>query len=276
VFTPRQLLIQAGLRPKKRYAQNFLQNASAARKIARLSLANAPAQTRTLEIGAGTGALTLALLEEGADLTAIEIDADLVNVLRSRQDLARASILHGDALTFDYRAWAAGHHWNVAGNLPYNVATAVLLSLIEMEDGPFALTAMVQIDVAQRLVAAPGTAAYGSLSVAVQYAMETQQVFTLSPGSFFPSPKVRSAVVRLERRDEPLVRPRDAAIFWKVVRGAFAYRRKTLANSLALALDLDRATIGRALRASNLSPELRGERLDLADFARLADALAER
>jgi 16S rRNA (adenine1518-N6/adenine1519-N6)-dimethyltransferase len=275
VFTPRQLLAQAGLRPKKRYAQNFLQNASAARKIARLSLENVPPKTRTLEIGAGTGALTSALLEEGADLTAIEIDADLVAVLRSREDLSRASILHADALTFDYRAWAAGRPWNVTGNLPYNVATAVLLALIEMDDGPFSLTAMVQIDVAQRLIAAPGTPAYGSLSVAVQYAMLARQVFTLSPGSFFPAPNVRSSIVRLERRAEPQVRPRDSAIFWKVVRGAFAYRRKTLANSLALALDLDRATIARALKSSNLSPELRGERLDLADFARLADALAE-
>lgn len=273
--SPRQLLEQAGLRPKKRYAQTFLQNASAARQIARLSLATAPQGVRTLEIGAGTGALTLALLEEGADVTAIEIDPDLVALLRSRDDLARATIVAADALTFDYRGWSAGHPWHVAGNLPYNVATAVTLRLIEMEDGPLSLTVMVQKDVAERFVAAPATPAYGSLSVAVQYAMRAEPGFTLSPGSFFPPPKVRSSVVRLVRRAEPAVRPRDLAIFWKVVRGAFAYRRKTLANSLALALGIDRAQIARALNSSNLSPELRGERLDLGDFARLADALAE-
>jgi 16S rRNA (adenine1518-N6/adenine1519-N6)-dimethyltransferase len=275
VRSPRELLKAAGLRPKKRYAQNFLQNASAARRIARLALTDAPPDARTLEIGAGTGTLTRALLDEGAELTAIEIDPDLVALLRSRGDLASATILAADALTFDYRAWADGRAWIVAGNLPYNVATAVLLRLIEIEDGPRSLTVMVQKDVAERLVAAPGTPAYGSLSVAVQYAMHAQPLLELSPGSFFPPPNVRSSVLRLVRRAEPAVRPRDPTIFWKVVRGAFAYRRKTLVNTLALALDIDRARIVRALHSSNLSPELRGERLDLADFARLADALAE-
>jgi 16S rRNA (adenine1518-N6/adenine1519-N6)-dimethyltransferase len=275
-LSARALLEQAGLRPKKRYGQNFLQNAPAARKIARLSLADASCGIQTLEIGAGTGALTLALLEAGADVTAIEIDPDMIALLRSRDDLARATIVQADALTFDYRNWSAGRPWHVAGNLPYNVATAALLRLIEMDEGPHSLTVMVQKDVADRLVAAPATRQYGSLSVAVQYAMRAENGFTLAPASFFPAPKIQSRVVKLVRRAEPAVRPRDSAIFWKVVRGAFAYRRKTLANSLALALGFDRVRISRALQKSKLSPELRGERLDLGDFARLADALAER
>jgi 16S rRNA (adenine1518-N6/adenine1519-N6)-dimethyltransferase len=240
-----------------------------------LSLTGVPPDARMLEIGAGTGALTLALLEQGADLTAIEIDPDLVTLLAARSDLARANIVHADALTFDYQRWSAGHRWHVAGNLPYNVATAVMLRLIEMEAGADSLTVMLQKDVAERFGAAPGTPAYGSLSVAAQYAMHVQPALTLAPGSFFPPPKVQSRVIRLVRREQPLVAPRDPAMFWKVVRGAFAYRRKTLANSLTLALHLDRAQIARALKKSNLSPELRGERLDLGDFARLADALAE-
>jgi 16S rRNA (adenine1518-N6/adenine1519-N6)-dimethyltransferase len=275
VSSPRELLAQAGLRPKKRYGQNFLQNASAARKIARLSLNGTSANLKTIEIGAGTGALTRALLGEGADLTAIEIDLSLVEVLRSQPELATATIVCADALEFDYPHWAGSRPWHAVGNLPYNVATAVLLHLIEMDCGPQSLTVMVQKDVAERLAAAPGTPAYGSLSVAVQYAMRPERGFTLAPGSFFPAPKVRSSVVRLVRRAAPAVQPRDLALFWKVVRGAFAYRRKTLANTLALALDFDRAQIARALEFSNLSPELRGERLDLGDFARLADALAE-
>jgi 16S rRNA (adenine1518-N6/adenine1519-N6)-dimethyltransferase len=273
--TPRELLRDASLRPRKRYAQSFLQNASAARRIARLTLTNAPLDARTLEIGAGTGALTLALLNEGADLTAIEIDPNLVALLRSRDDLARAHILQADALTFDYAGWSAGRSWIAVGNLPYNVATPILLRLIELDGGPHSVTIMLQKEVADRLVAVPGTAAYGSLTVAVQYAMRAHAAFTLSPGSFFPPPKVRSSVVQLVRRPEPAVRTRDPLIFWKVVRAAFAYRRKTLANSLALALGLERAKILRALHSSKLSPELRGERLDLSDFARLADALAE-
>jgi len=275
VLGPRKLLAQADIRPRKRYGQNFLVNASAARQVARLSLAGAPAGTKTLEIGAGTGALTLALLDEGADVTALEIDPKLVALLRSRPELCGARIVEADALTFDYRAWSRGDAWRVAANLPYNVATPLILRLVEMESGPQALTVTVQKDVAQRLIAAPGTAAYGSLSVAIQYAMTVELAFTLAPRSFFPPPKVQSSVVRLLRRAYPAVRASDPATFWKVVRGAFAYRRKTLVNSLALSLDLDRATIVRALELSNISPELRGERLDLSDFARLADALAE-
>ncbi len=273
--SPRRLLAEAKLRPKKRYAQNFLQNENAVRAIAELAMEGVARDARVLEIGAGTGALTLALLERGANLTAIEIDPELVTLLQARTELSRARIVEADALTFDYGAWADGNSWHAAGNLPYNVATAVLLRLIEMEDAPASLTVMVQKDVAERFAAAAGTPAYGSLSIAVQYAMRVTKEMTLSPGSFYPAPKVESSVVRLVRRAQPAAHPRDPATFWKVVRGAFAYRRKTLANSLALALGIDRARIARALDSIHLSPELRGERLDLGDFARLADALAE-
>jgi 16S rRNA (adenine1518-N6/adenine1519-N6)-dimethyltransferase len=275
VLNPRKILAQAGIRPKKRYGQNFLVNVPAAQQIARLSLDGAPPATRVLEVGAGTGSLTRALLGEGAALTALEVDPRLVDVLRAQGDLASAEIIHADALSFDYRAWSDGRPWLVAGNLPYNIATPLMLRLIEMPDGPQSLTVTIQRDVADRLVAAPATAAYGSLSVAVQYAMNVNVAFTLAPNSFFPPPKVYSSVVRLVRRAQTAVHPRDLSMFWKVVRGAFAYRRKTLVNSLALALCIDRNTIARALVISNLSPELRGERLDLGDFARLADALAE-
>ncbi len=275
MLSPRRLLAQAAIRPRKRYGQNFLVNASAAQHVARLSLAGAAAGMRTLEIGAGTGTLTLALLEQGADVTALEIDPKLVALLRSRPELDDACIVEADASIFDYRAWSRGNVWRIAANLPYNVATPLILQLVEMIGGPEALTVMVQKDVAERLVASPGTPAYGSLSVAVQYAMTVELAFTLAPRSFFPPPKVYSSVVRLRRRAEPAARVRDLALFWKVVRGAFAYRRKTLANSLALSLGIDRAAIARALELSNISPELRGERLDLGDFARLADTLAE-
>lgn len=228
-----------------------------------------------LEIGAGTGELTHALFELGSNLTAIEIDSELIALLRARSDISGVTILQADALTFDYRAWSNGRSWHVAANLPYNVATAVVLRLIEMDGGPYSLTVMVQKDVADRFLAKPDTTAYGSLSLAVQYAMHVSPEFTLSPGSFYPPPKVDSSVVRLVRRAEPPVHPRDTATFWKVVRGAFAYRRKTLANSLALALGIDRATIAQALKSCNFAPELRGERLALDDFARLADALAK-
>ena len=272
---PRELLAKAGLRPRKRYGQNFLVDTAAARRIAECALVDAPARLPVLEIGAGTGTLTLALLQCGADLTALEIDPALVDVLRSRADLGAARIVGADALTFDYAAGAQDRRWRVAGNLPYNIATPLILRLIETEHGPESLTVMVQKDVAERFGAAPATPAYGSLSVAVQFAMHVETLFTLPPRAFYPAPKVDSTVVRLVRRTAPAARVCDIGLFWKVVRGAFAYRRKTLPNTLALALGLEREQIVRALELCNLSPELRGERLALGDFARLADALAK-
>jgi 16S rRNA (adenine1518-N6/adenine1519-N6)-dimethyltransferase len=271
---PRALLSAWGLRPKKKFGQNFLMDNGAAHRIARLSLVDAPEHARVLEIGAGTGVLTHALLDEGAAVTTIEIDAQLVDILRSREDLRGATIVHADAMQFDYAAYAQDGPWYVAGNLPYNIATPLIVNLVEMESGPDAITAMIQKDVADRLNAKPGTPAYGSLSLAVQYAMHVERAFTLGPRAFYPAPKVDSTVVRLKRRAEPAVHPHDLALFRKVVRAAFAYRRKTLANSLTLALDIDRARITDAIAASSLSTESRGEQLDLNDFCRLADALA--
>jgi 16S rRNA (adenine1518-N6/adenine1519-N6)-dimethyltransferase len=271
---PRALLAAWGLRPKKRYGQNFLMDGGAAHRIARLSLLEAPPHARIIEIGAGTGALTLALLDEGADVTAIEIDPELIAVLHNRKELASAHIVQADAMQFDFSVYAAGGPWRVAGNLPYNVATPLIIELVEMAHGPETIAVMIQKDVADRLAAKPGTPAYGSLSIAVQYAMSVERAFTLGPRSFYPAPKVDSTVVRLVRRGEPAVHPRDLAVFRKVVRAAFAYRRKTLANSLMLALDLPRATVSEALAASRLPAETRGEQLNLDDFARLADALA--
>ncbi len=249
-------------------------DAGAAARIARLCVAG-ERDARVLEIGAGTGTLTQALLAEGAEVTAIEIDPELVALLRSREELRGARIIDADALEFDYESYAQAGSWCVAGNLPYNVATPLILRFCEISGAPQSLTVMIQKDVAERLAAKPGTAAYGSLTVAVGYAMHVRREFTLGPGFFYPPPKVHSTVVRMQRRERPPVQPHDLTLFWKVVRGAFAYRRKTLANSLILSLGLDRGKVERAIATSNLSPEQRGERLDIDDFARLADALAQ-
>ena len=131
--------------------------------------------------------------------------------------------------------------WRVAGNLPYNIATPLLLRFIEMAHGPQMLTVMVQRDVAERFAAVPGTRSVRKPDDRRAICDGVERCFTLPPSAFFPAPKVHSSVIRLERRERPAVTVRDPQRFWKVVRGAFAYRRKTLANSLALALSLDRA-----------------------------------
>lgn len=271
---PKALLEQFGYRPKKRLGQNFLMDAAAASRIADLVVEDSPRESfRILEIGPGTGALTQALLNVHDDVSALDIDPDMVRILRSREELRGAHIIEADALTFDYAQFAADRPWRVTGNLPYNVATPLIMQFVEMRSGPQCLIVMVQKEVADRFAAKPGTPAYGSLSVAVQYAMRVEKAFTLKPGAFYPRPKIDSTVVRLTRRPEPAVNVRDEHRFLQVVRAAFAYRRKTLANSVSLALGVPRGTIAQALQQSGLDTEIRGEQLGLTDFARLADHL---
>ncbi len=244
----------------------------AAKRIAVLCVARA--SMRVVEIGAGTGALTRALLTCGARVSALELDVDLVAVLRDRSDLASAQILHADALGYDYDALAGDEPWCAAGNLPYNIATPLLTSWLELAHPPERIVVMLQRDVANRLIAKPSTAPYGSLTLFCSYFMAVRRAFVLGPGAFYPRPNVDSAVVVLERHTVPPVTVRDRPYFLQVVRGAFAYRRKTLANSLLLALGIERARTQAALAALDIDSEIRAEQLDLGAFGALADALA--
>jgi 16S rRNA (adenine1518-N6/adenine1519-N6)-dimethyltransferase len=244
----------------------------AAARIARLAVPD-PGQ-RIVEIGAGTGALTHALSARGAAVTAFDVDPEMVAILRARDDLAGVTIEQADALTFDYAAWAAGEPWVATGNLPYNIATPLLLLLATTPRPPERIVVMIQRDVADRLTAQPGTPGYGSLTVAIRLHMQVERAFAVGPAQFYPRPKVNSAVIVLRPHPVPPVTVRDPAHFERVVRGAFAYRRKTVANALALALAVPRERITDALRMLDLSPEIRGEALDLTTFAALADALA--
>jgi 16S rRNA (adenine1518-N6/adenine1519-N6)-dimethyltransferase len=245
-------------------------DAGAAKRIAALcDIANLP---DVIEIGAGTGALTRALLDAGARVRAVEIDPDLAAILREREDLRAAEILETDALGFDYDAATTGP-WCAAGNLPYNVATPLMLGWLTLRRPPERIVAMIQRDVADRLTARPGTPAYGSLTLAVGFSMRVRRAFTLGPSSFYPRPNVESAVVVMERYAAPPVAVRDATRMLQVVRAGFAYRRKTLANSLALALDIERPRVQAALERLGIDTEIRGEQLDLDAFAALSDEL---
>jgi 16S rRNA (adenine1518-N6/adenine1519-N6)-dimethyltransferase len=272
---PRALLDQFGYRPKKRLGQNFLMDAGVAARIAALTAGDDDAaNARILEIGPGTGQLTQALLDFHADVTAIDVDPDMIRILQSRPELRGAHIVQADALTFDYGSFSHDGPWRMTGNLPYNIATPLIMQLIEMRNGPQMLVVMVQKEVAERFSARPATPAYGSLSVAVQYAMHVEKAFTLKPGAFYPRPKIDSTVVRLVRRPSRAVAVADEHRFLQVVRAAFAYRRKTLANSLSLALGVRRAAVAQALEYIGLDTEIRGEQLAIADFARLSDRLS--
>ena len=265
------MLSARGLRPKKRLGQHFLLDGAAAARIAAACVASGT--TRVVEIGAGTGALTRALLDAGAGVTAIEIDPDLVEILRDRPDLAGANIVQADALVFDYDAAAEGEPWCAAGNLPYNIATPLITGWLGAADPPQRIVAMVQRDVADSFLAKPSTPAYGSLTLFTNYWATVTRAFVLGPGAFYPRPKVDSAVVIFERRSHPAVSVRDEALLLQVVRGAFAYRRKTLANSLSLALGIDRTRTQAALGTLDIDTEIRAEQLDLGAFGALADKL---
>ncbi len=243
-----------------------------ATKIARLAV-DTPGD-RVLEIGSGTGALTAALLRLGARVTAFDLDPQMVEVLRSRDDLAGVEILQADALAFDYAAWAGDGDWRAAGNLPYNVGTPLLVKLASLPRPPERIVAMIQKDVADRLLAKPGTSQYGSLTLAIGLSMGVERSMNVPPGAFFPRPGVVSTVVVLRRLAEPPAVVNDRARFEQVVRGAFAYRRKTLANSLTLALGVPRERIVAAIASLDLASDVRGEDLDLRSFAALADTLA--
>jgi 16S rRNA (adenine1518-N6/adenine1519-N6)-dimethyltransferase len=268
---PRLLLRARGLGARKRFGQNFLIDTGAISRIADLCMEPG---LPIVEIGPGTGALTLELFQRGAGLTAIEIDAGLVHLLREQGGVPPDAIVEGDALTFDYDTFTGGRPWCAAGNLPYNIATPLILGWLELRNVPESMVVMVQRDVADRFAAHANSPAYGSLSVALQFAMTVRRAFVLGPRSFYPAPKVDSAVVVLERRTTPPVAVRDRVFFLKVVRGAFAYRRKTLANSLALALDIPRQRTHEALQTIGRAMEIRAEQLELADFAAISDAVA--
>ncbi|HEX3466944.1 MAG TPA: 16S rRNA (adenine(1518)-N(6)/adenine(1519)-N(6))-dimethyltransferase RsmA [Candidatus Elarobacter sp.] len=261
------------MRPKKRLGQHFLLDGATASRIARLAT-DVPGLP-VLEIGAGTGALTAALVRQGAAVTAFDVDPDLVAVLRARDDLAGIAIEEADALSFDYASWAGERDWIAAGNLPYNVGTPLLVKLASLPRPPARIVAMIQQDVADRLLAAPSSAQYGSLTVAVGLTMRARRALTVPAAAFYPRPGVVSTVVVLDRRDVPAAEVRDRERFEQVVRAAFAYRRKTLANSLTLALDLPRERIVAAIASLALNPDVRGEALDLRTFAALADQLAQ-
>ncbi len=247
-------------------------DSGAAKHIATLCTQGGP--LTVVEIGAGTGTLTRALLAAGASLTAVEIDPELDDLLRSQPELAAARIVRADALEFDYGAAAGGRPWCAAGNLPYNIGTPLIVGWLTRPPEPQRIVVMVQRDVADRFIAKPGTPAYGSLSLLVRFYTVARRAFVLGPGAFYPRPRVDSAVVVMERRSEPAVAVRDRDFFWQVVRGAFAYRRKTFANSLMLALGIERKRVAAALAKLDIDTEIRAEQLDLGAFAALADELA--
>jgi 16S rRNA (adenine1518-N6/adenine1519-N6)-dimethyltransferase len=275
---PRRVLARHGLRAKKSWGQNFLHDRNVVARI--VGAVGATGDDVVVEIGAGLGTLTGALARaEPAprQVLAIERDPDMQRVLAAElSDAAAVTVVAADAATFDFAAacHAAGRPLLVVGNLPYQIASALVLGLVEAgASGAIArAVVMVQREMAQRIVAPPGSRTYGRLTVAVAQGAEARILFHVRPGSFHPAPAVTSTVLSLTPRARPLAPVRDAALFEEVVKQAFATRRKMLRRALPPAFG-EEAT-ARALAESAIAGTKRAEELSVAEFARLADALA--
>jgi 16S rRNA (adenine1518-N6/adenine1519-N6)-dimethyltransferase len=262
-----QLLSAHGLKPSRALGQNFVADPNTVRRIARLS--GAGPGTDVLEIGAGLGSLTLALAETGARVVAVEKDRHLLPVLRSVVEDAGVEVVEGDALELDLAALLGERspgHWSLVANLPYNVATPLVLRTLVEVPAVENLLVMVQREVGERMAAEPGDGAYGSVSVRIAYFARAEVVGRVPASVFIPRPRVESVLVRLERRGAPAVDPalvgydRLAA----VVRAGFAQRRKMLRRSLAGVVEPE------AFARAGVRPDARAEELDVTAWGRLA------
>lgn len=249
-------------RPKKRLGQHFLTDRH---YLDRIVAEIAPrAGEAMVEIGPGPGALTERLAAVVRPLHVVEIDRDLAAALRARFPADAVVVHEGDALDFDLGSLPGG--LRVVGNLPYNVSTPLLFHVAAFAPRIRDCVFMLQKEVVDRMVAAPGTADYGRLSVMLQYRFAMALAFRVPPGAFTPPPKVDSAIVRMQPLGAGRLAARDEARFGQVVAAAFSQRRKTLRNALrALA---DEAAFARA----GVDPQRRGETLSVAEFVALADA----
>jgi len=249
---------------RKRFGQNFLVSPGIVAKIVD-AIRPLPGDS-VVEIGPGLGALTEPLLARLERLHVVEIDRDLIARLRERFPPERLIIHEGDALRFDFASIGPG--LRVVGNLPYNISTPLLFHLAACADGVRDMHFMLQREVVERMVAAPGGAEYGRLSVMLQYRFEMERLFLVPPGAFNPAPKVESAVVRMVPRLRASLDAANEGLLEEVVKEAFSQRRKMLRNTLR-----DRLA-GEDFDALGIDPRQRAEELAVGDYVRIANRLA--
>jgi 16S rRNA (adenine1518-N6/adenine1519-N6)-dimethyltransferase len=270
-LTPREvrdLLSAHGVSPSRALGQNFVADPNTVRRIARL--AEVGPGDRVVEIGPGLGSLTLALAETGASVTAVERDRHLLPALRSVVEPHGVRVVHGDAMTLDWNGvLGPSGGWSLVANLPYNIATPLVLDLLAGVPAIERMLVMVQREVGERLAAHPGERAYGIPSVKVAYRAVAEVVGRVPATVFIPQPRVESVLVRLRRLPEPPVEADPVALF-RLVEAGFGQRRKMLRRSLAGLVDPE------AFERAGVRPEARAEELSLQDWARLAASDVER
>ena len=274
----RRLLDTYGFRFSKSLGQNFLIDASVLERIA--DSVGADRECSVLEIGPGIGCLTAELSARAGQVLSVELDRRLQPLLRETLSSAEnTDVLFADIMKLDLRQLALERMTKptklVCANLPYNITSPVLTSLIEA-DCFERICVMIQKEVAERICAGPGTKDYGAFGLFVQWYYAPELLFTVPPHCFMPQPKVTSAVIRLTRRPEPPVEVRDEKLLFRVIRATFNQRRKTLTNALSAAEpQLSKANCERILKLCDLDTNIRGEKLNLVDFARISNEIID-
>ena len=258
------------IKMSKKLGQNFLIKRGIVDEI--VHAAEITVGEPVLEVGPGIGTLTQGLAQSGADVTAIELDRRLLEVLDTTlASYDNVRIIHGDVLKLDVPTIMNHKPFKVVANLPYYITTPIIMSLLESKLPIERLVVMVQKEVALRMVAKPGTKDYGALSVAVQYYTEPDIVLDVPPKSFLPAPAVTSSVIRCVLRDKPPVDVIDEKLFFRVVKAGFAQRRKTFANTMKTT-GLSKDRIEELLAKANIDGQRRGETFTLQEFADVANA----
>jgi 16S rRNA (adenine1518-N6/adenine1519-N6)-dimethyltransferase len=254
----------AGLRAKRALGQNFVVDANTVRKIARL--ANVDNHRHVLEIGAGLGSLTLALAETGALVTAVEVDDQLLPLLRENVDpIDNITVVHADAMKLNWSTLLeGGDDWALVANLPYNVATPLVADVLDFVPQVQRMLVMVQKEVGERFCASPSTEAYGALSVKVAFHATARIAGIVPPTVFLPRPNVDSALVEIVRHKEPIDAQINQKDLFSLVRMGFAKRRKMLRGSLAGRVSPEQ------FEEADIAPTARAEELSVYDWMRLA------
>lgn len=279
----KELLKKYGFSFKKSLGQNFLIDLNILRNI--VKAAQLDAQTNVIEIGPGMGSLTEFLAKSANQVLAFEIDQRLIEILRETMGpypnvtVVNQDVLEADVEKLTKEVFHEDLPIKVVANLPYYVTTPIMMYLLTSPLAIEGMTLMMQKEVAERIVAEPGTKAYGILSVAVQYFMAAKISFIVPKTAFVPQPNVDSAILQLTKREQPLVRVKDEDRFFALVKAAFQQRRKTLWNNLLNYFGKDEETkewLKEALASCSIDPQRRGETLSIQEFAALSDQLAEK
>lgn len=270
-----------GVRPSKSLGQNFLVDEEVIEAIVEGS--GVGEDTLVIEIGPGTGALTVPLAERAGRVIAVELDERVIPGLRVKTfSLGNVEIIHEDILKLDLREIIDREleehdlkEVRIVGNLPYYITTPIIMKLLEADTGAASITAMMQKEVGDRIAAEPGTKLSGAITYSVHYYADVTPIVSAGRECFYPVPKVDSVVLRMDIRDECPVHPADEELFFRCIKAGFSQRRKTLLNSLMSLGDYEKTQIADALDKAGIAHERRAESLTMEEFAALADSLKE-